>query len=1346
MVFNWLFDSSNEHSEEENNSNHQEKLIVSDRPKYLSQSPTQEQFKKTDSESKIDLKTIDLHSNKVNSLPPVNLPLTANDLITTINQEAYQIMQDGLNKIRQSLKADRVLVYGFNPDGSGKVLAESVDSRWSRMGSGFDQDYFIKENNCKSYYVVNDISTKGFARCFLEALEAMEAKAYISIPIQHNNELLGFLSAYQNSGPRDWQEAEVQIMLNCATQFRLPLQKTAFIRHSQFREQQREKAIKRERGLAQMLEQIRNAKEEEKIFQIATQEGRKFLDVDRLAIYRFEPDWSGKFIAESVAAGWTKLIDTMLVVQDTYLQETQGGRYKHGECFVVDDIYLVGHQPCHIQLLEQFEARAYMIAPIFSANKKLWGLIAAYQNTGVRKWQADEAESLRQLGLQVGIGMTNISSLREIENQVKEQEKIAQQERAIARLTQKIQQSQELRDIFRTATNEVRQLLECDRVIVYQFKEDWSGEVLAESMSSGWVSVMQLQETDEELYSTEMNASSTCTLKYLEATSALDNDTYLKLNQGGEYTRGKKFQIVNDVYGANFSPCYLQSLEKYQAKAYMIVPIFQENKLWGLFAAYQNSGSREWQSKELNLLLKIAPQLGIAIRQQEYINQLQAEAKRAKALAEQEKAFSKLTERIIKAEDMAQILKTTTQEVRQLLQADRLAIYRFNEDWSGEFIAESVASGWSKLMDSIPILKDTFLEENQGGRYKHGECLAVNDIYRIGHQACHIELLEQFEARAYLIAPIFVGDAVTNKKLWGLLGIYQNSGPREWEDVEVKLAAQIGEQLGIAIQQKEYSEQIQTKNQELARRSERENGIIQFSSRLMTRFAGLMQKNNKPQAIMEFATNELRRVLKVDRVTIYRFASDWSGKFVVESVGAGWTKILDTELAEVKDSYIQENQGGRYLRGESLQVNDIYQTQEHDFPLALLETWTTKAYLFTPIFKGEQLWGLLGIYQNDRPRQWDSSEQAILEQVATNIGVTLQVGEYFDQLRSQEEQLSELAEQERQKRQSLEQGALRVLQALEPSFRGDLTVRAPLSEDEIGTIADGYNTTIQSMRELVRNVQVTASRVSETSAHNSQSVTQLSAQADTQVEQLQEALAQLQLMVSCTDEVANYAQKVEQTVEEANRTVKSGDSLMEKTVDEILAIRQTVSDTAKKIKRLGETFQKITKVVSLIENFATQTNLLALNAAIEATRAGEYGKGFAVVADEVRSLAYQSANATTEISRLVDEIQSGTREVTVAMEIGISQVVSGTELVRETQQSLSEVVSATSDIKQLVQAINQATANQSQQSEILTKVMADVSGIAHQTSKNAAEMAESFEELEDTSRELQTSVRKFKVD
>ena len=141
---------------------------------------------------------------------------------------------------------------------------------------------------------------------------------------------------------------------------------------------------------------------------------------------------------------------------------------------------------------------------------------------------------------------------------------------------------------------------------------------------------------------------------------------------------------------------------------------------------------------------------------------------------------------------------------------------------------------------------------------------------------------------------------------------------------------------------------------------------------------------------------------------------------------------------------------------------------------------------------------------------------------------------------------------------------------------------------------------------------------------------------------------------------------------------------MNLTVDGILAIRATVAETNQRVKRLSESSQKVSKIVSLISHFTTQTQLLALNASIEATRAGQYGRGFAVVADEVRSLARQSAAAAAEIEQFVQEIQTSTAEVSTAMETGIQQVAEGTERVTDARQNLTAIVEATDQISQRI--------------------------------------------------------------
>ncbi len=158
--------------------------------------------------------------------------------------------------------------------------------------------------------------------------------------------------------------------------------------------------------------------------------------------------------------------------------------------------------------------------------------------------------------------------------------------------------------------------------------------------------------------------------------------------------------------------------------------------------------------------------------------------------------FADIALKIRQSLELDEILLTAVTEVRQLLGADRVAIFRFHPDWSGKFVVESVGEGWCPLVGAIPPIADTYLQETQGGRYRQHENFAVADIYRAGHQPCHVTLLEAFQARAYAIVPIMQRD-----RLWGLLAAYQNTGPRAWSEDEVALLAQIGIQMGIALEQ-----------------------------------------------------------------------------------------------------------------------------------------------------------------------------------------------------------------------------------------------------------------------------------------------------------------------------------------------------------------------------------------------------------------------------------------------------------------------------------------------------------------------------------------------------------------
>ncbi|MGF1536065.1 MAG: PAS domain-containing protein [Elainellaceae cyanobacterium] len=196
---------------------------------------------------------------------------------------------------------------------------------------------------------------------------------------------------------------------------------------------------------------------------------------------------------------------------------------------------------------------------------------------------------------------------------------------------------------------------------------------------------------------------------------------------------------------------------------------------------------------------------------------------------EREQTTVAIVDRMRRSLALDQILEVTVRELRRVLCCDRVVIYRFNPDWSGRFVAESVDSIWTSLLgedaaniqqsvgedrcmikgivdlNSSKVITDSYLQTTQGSAYQtQPGCLQVNDIYTQDFEPCYLELLEQFQARAYLTTPIFQGDT-----LWGLLSAYQNDAPRDWQAWEVTILTQVGAQLAIATQQAQLVAQLQ---------------------------------------------------------------------------------------------------------------------------------------------------------------------------------------------------------------------------------------------------------------------------------------------------------------------------------------------------------------------------------------------------------------------------------------------------------------------------------------------------------------------------------------------------------
>jgi methyl-accepting chemotaxis protein PixJ len=316
---------------------------------------------------------------------------------------------------------------------------------------------------------------------------------------------------------------------------------------------------------------------------------------------------------------------------------------------------------------------------------------------------------------------------------------------------------------------------------------------------------------------------------------------------------------------------------------------------------------------------------------------------------------------------------------------------------------------------------------------------------------------------------------------------------------------------------------------------------------------------------------------------------------------------------------------------------------------------------------------------------------------------------------------------------------------VDPVSQGDLTIRATVTDDEIGTVADSYNATIENLRKIVSQVQTAALEVADTTTANERDVQGLQTEIQEQVKNITLALAKIEQMSRSSNMVAESAEQAEEALEQAQKSVNSGELAMSRTVKSIMQIRGTVEQATEQVKRLGATTQNISNVVGLIGRFAAQTHMLALKASIEAARTGEQGRGFAVIADEVRTLASQSAEATADIEKLVNEILAATKSVVLAMEEGTEQVIEGSKLAEEMRQTLNQITAATVQINELVEVIASAAFEQSENSEEVSETMSNVARVTEQTNVSVGQLSDSFRKLLAVSRQLESNVSRFKV-
>ncbi|MEM8807435.1 MAG: methyl-accepting chemotaxis protein [Cyanobacteria bacterium P01_G01_bin.38] len=350
----------------------------------------------------------------------------------------------------------------------------------------------------------------------------------------------------------------------------------------------------------------------------------------------------------------------------------------------------------------------------------------------------------------------------------------------------------------------------------------------------------------------------------------------------------------------------------------------------------------------------------------------------------------------------------------------------------------------------------------------------------------------------------------------------------------------------------------------------------------------------------------------------------------------------------------------------------------------------------------------------------------------------------LEQLQSLLSQQKAIADEQQQQKEELENDITQLMEEVGDAANGDLSVRARLSAGDVGIVADLINAIVENLRDIAIKVKQSTGQVSQSLSTNEQQILMLADQAVTEAQSMQSTMSAVEEMGQSIQTVAENASQASALTNDTYATVQAGSQSMEQTAESILELRSTVGETAKKIKRLGESAQKISQAVSLIDSIALKTNLLAVNASVEAARAGELGQGFTAVAEQVGSLAEQSAGATKTIAQIVAEIQTETQEVVTAIETGTAQVVDSSHLVKTTQQQLEQVLAKSEQINQLMQDISSSTVNQTQASVLVTDLIKQAAQDSEQRSQTSAQMAEAIQNTAKVAQALQSSVEQFR--
>lgn len=321
---------------------------------------------------------------------------------------------------------------------------------------------------------------------------------------------------------------------------------------------------------------------------------------------------------------------------------------------------------------------------------------------------------------------------------------------------------------------------------------------------------------------------------------------------------------------------------------------------------------------------------------------------------------------------------------------------------------------------------------------------------------------------------------------------------------------------------------------------------------------------------------------------------------------------------------------------------------------------------------------------------------------------------------------------------------VRLLDEMSNLAEGDLTIRASVSEDITGAVADSVNYAVEALRDLVIKIDDTSGRLNRFAQVADKRISQLSQSSTKQAEEVSMASSAIVAMTHSIHRVSQNAAASTEVARKSLEISQAGAQTVRSAIADMVAIREQIQATSKRIKRQGETSQEVGDIVRLMNDIAEQTNILALNASIQISGAADGGgRSFERVTDEVQQLAQRSAEATRKIDILVRAIQTDTQEAISSMEQTTAKVVTSSRNAESAGAALDEVENVSSSLARLIANISDASFKQAEMANRVTKTMKSIQDLTSNTTQYSKEATDLVFNLKETATELRRSIADF---